>query len=257
MQTIHLKSRAVIQLTGRDAVKFLQSLITNDATKISNLEYMYAFMLTPQGRFLYDFFIIKTDDSILLDCQAARINEICAKLQMYKLRSEVEICQTDLKVYASSAPINNQSFADPRSPKMGFRTIGNILDANAHDSEYHALRIKLLVPDADFDFTYGRSLPLNFGEAPLSAIDFNKGCYVGQEVTARMNHRGGIHKKLYLLEWSGNPPRKEEELVINGKKVGIFLGVQQNLVLALLNIDEVEKLEKSEYIINDTHIRIP
>jgi len=72
-----------------------------------------------------------------------------------------------------------------------------------------------------------------------------------------MNHRGGIHKKLYLLEWSGNPPRKEEELVINGKKVGIFLGVQQNLVLALLNIDEVEKLEKSEYIINDTHIRIP
>jgi len=239
MQTIHLKSRAVIQLTGRDAVKFLQSLITNDATKISNLEYMYAFMLTPQGRFLYDFFIIKTDDSILLDCQ------------------EVEICQTDLKVYASSAPINNQSFADPRSPKMGFRTIGNILDANAHDSEYHALRIKLLVPDADFDFTYGRSLPLNFGEAPLSAIDFNKGCYVGQEVTARMNHRGGIHKKLYLLEWSGNPPRKEEELVINGKKVGIFLGVQQNLVLALLNIDEVEKLEKSEYIINDTHIRIP
>ncbi|MDF3048093.1 MAG: aminomethyl transferase family protein [Candidatus Midichloriaceae bacterium] len=256
-QIVHLKSRAVIKLTGKDAAKFLQSLITNDANKISNSSYIYAFMLTPQGRFLYDFFIIKSGDEILLDCQAAKVTEICAKFQMYKLRSEVEICKTDLQVYASSESFNDQSFIDPRSSALGFRTITSFLeDVNACDDDYHELRIKLLIPDADLDFVYARSLPLNFGESPLNAIDFNKGCYIGQEVTARMSYRDAVRKKLYLLEWSGNPPHKEEELIIKDKKIGYFLSARKNLVLALLNIDEVEMLEKAEYTVNNRNIKI-
>lgn len=254
---LKLDSRAIISITGEDSIKFLQGLITNDANKISASSYTYAFMLTPQGRFLYDFFIINCGDTILLDCQKAKMPEILKKFKLYKLKSKIEILETSLSVYYSDSPINSQSFSDPRNSALGFRTItSEALESTISQEDYDLKRISLCIPDADRDFIYERSLPLEFDGLSLNAIDLSKGCYVGQEVTSRMNYRSNIRKKLYLLEFTGTSPLPEEELILSDKKIGIFLGAVSNLSLCLLNLEEVNKLTDSVYTTDNRTIRI-
>lgn len=254
---LKLDSRAVISITGEDGIKFLQGLITNDANKISDSTYTYAFMLTPQGRFLYDFFITKVDDTILLDCQKARMSEILKKFKLYKLKSKIEILETDLNVYYSGSPISPNSLPDPRNSSLGFRTItSDSLSSTTTQESYDLMRINLCIPDAELDLIYERTLPLEIGGLQLNAIDLAKGCYVGQEVTSRMNYRANIRKKIYLIEFTGTPPAKEEELILDDKKIGIFLGVVSNLTLGLLNMEEVSKLINPTYTTNNRTIRI-
>jgi folate-binding protein YgfZ len=258
-ETLKLESRTVIELQGEDSLKFLQGLITNDTAKICESGYTYAFILNPQGRFLYDFFIVKSGDSILLDCQKSKLLDILKKLKLYKLKSKVEIYDKseELKIYYSDSPIDSSSFVDPRDETLGYRTITTHDIPNTCETlSYELRRIKSLIPDADADLIFERSLPLEFGQAALSAVDFNKGCYVGQEVTSRMNWRANIRKKLYLLEFTGPVPIKGEELILDNKKIGIFLGTVANLSLGLLNIEEVDRMQKPDFQIDDKTIKL-
>ncbi len=256
---LKLENRAVISLQGEDALKFLQGLITNDTAKISDSAYTYAFMLSPQGRFLYDFFIVKKGDVILLDSQRSKLSDILRKLKLYKLKSKVEIYDKseNFKVYYSEAPISSASFIDPRDRAMGYRSItAEDFKITGETLSYDLMRVKARIPDADTDFIFERSLPLEFDGMRLNAVDFNKGCYVGQEVTSRMNYRANIRKKIYLMEFTGLTPIKEEELIVSDKKIGIFLGSVANLSLGLLNIEEVEKIPSNEFQANDRIIKI-
>ncbi len=250
-----LKNRGVIKISGKDAKPFLQGLITNDINNIGEDKFLYAMMLSPQGRFLYDFFIIKQGDDILLDCPKISMGEITKKFQMYKLRSEVEIMETDLLVYASLTP-KVGFFPDPRNFKMGYRSV-SMHEGHGDFIEYEKLRIENVIPDADKDFIFNRSLPLEYGANQLNAIDYKKGCYVGQEVTARTNYRATIRKKLYKFTAVESLP-KEEEIKVGEYKIGIILGMEGGEGLCLLNVEEYEKFaaDKAEFYVNGINVKI-
>ena len=242
---IHLKDRAIIEISGADRKKFLQGLITNDVEKTSATNLIYAVMLNAPGRFLYDFFIFDDGEKLVLDCLAARRDEIFQKLNFYKLRSQVVIKKNDeLKVISNE---NGQGFLDPRNPKLGHRLYGNATCDSL--TNYELLRISLKVPESESDLTYEKSLILEFGFDDLNAIDYNKGCYVGQELTARTHYCGEIRKKIFHVvipaqagiqnnalgasnktSWipayagmTRNAIEKNSEIYCEGKSVGIIL----------------------------------
>lgn len=227
MKFVVLENRAVIKISGSAKVDFLQSLLTNDIKKATNQKPLYAMLLTPQGRFLYDFYIISEDEHILLDCQKNKVDEIIKKFTMYKLRQDVQISKTDFKVVASLENLH-RSFVNalPEGIKCEI-------------SEYEKKRIENKIPDADKDFIFERTLPLDYG---TEGIDFQKGCYVGQEVVARTHYRGVIRKQLFVCQFNSVDvaPKKESEILAGGKKLGIMLGSSEGLGLCLLSIEELK-----------------
>ncbi len=235
-----LKNRSVVKLTGNDAATFLQSLVTNDIKKASSEALLYAMLLSPQGRFLHDFFVLAVEGGFVLDCPKYSVQELVAKLNMYKLRQEIKLeILEDTKVYASDENIGG--FIDPRDKKMGYRLItSSEVKTNADYDDYEKLRISNRIPDAEMDFTQNKSFPLEFGANELNAIDYKKGCYVGQEVTARTNYRGVVRKRLYHF-CADKFISKDTEISAGDGKVGVVCGMRKNEGLCLLNIEDYER----------------
>jgi len=198
-----LFDRSIIQIKGADSKKLIQGLITNDISKASN-NLIYAAMLNNKGRFLYDFFIFESQDVLFLDCQKEKSEEITKKLNFYKLRSDVSITlEQDLKVFSSMEEIES-SFVDPRNKNLGYRLYKNYEDEKDGTDLYHQKRIELKIPEGEYDLTYEKSLILEFNFDNLNATDYKKGCYIGQELTARTHHTGQIRKKLYFVKINKN-----------------------------------------------------
>ena len=215
-EIIILKDREILEIQGVDCKKFLQSLITNDINKLDSSKLIYSALLNPQGRFLYDFFIFESEGKIFLDCQAIRAKELLRKLGFYKLKALVEIkIAADFKVaqIIDDGKIidsgNCHIYHDPRHEKMGLRiyskdlnhfaTSNHLAIADSQNS-YHLRRILLKIAEGEYDLTYDKSFILEYGFNNLNAIDYKKGCYVGQEVTARTHYRGQIRKKLFHIQ---------------------------------------------------------
>ncbi len=253
---IKLDNRALIYVSGPDALSFLQGLITNDIKKISNTRVIYALMLTPQGKFLYDFFIYEYGGNLLLDCNAAKLNEIITKLGQYKLRAKVKIedFTNEYAVFALDQPLANTTqlamlFNDPRATALPFRFIARKIDAEAQlkehgfsqaDFEYYEnLRINLCIPS---DLELADSFPLEYEMDKYNAIDYQKGCYVGQEVTARTHYRGTLRKKPYLvkatIDLSGYVG---QEITAGQRKIGILRSASTNKGIALLHEEQLQE----------------
>lgn len=241
-----LKDRAIFEISGDDCDKFLQGLITNDITKASEENMIYSAMLNAQGRFLYDFFIFRKNGNLIIDCYKPRIEEIIKKLNFYKLRSKVKISENkDIIVCWSEKKQDDLSFKDPRNENLGYRNYKN-LNETLNFSEnsanyYHYLRIINKVPESEHDLTYEKSFILEFNFDNLNAVDYNKGCYVGQEPTARIHHLGQIRKEVVHLELE-EKLEKNSEISCEGKKSGIVLSSvsYENKIhaLALLRISQ-------------------
>lgn len=242
-----LSNRSIISISGEDRKEFLQGLITNDINKVSENQAIYTFHLNPQGRFLYDFFIIENGGKLLLDVQKEKEDEILKKFSFYKLRSKIEIAkEPDLLVAVAfdKTDFANQKivFLDPRTEKMGYRSFSNSPEGvDDNQDEYNLRRINLLLPDSS-DFTADKSFPLEFGFENFNAIDYKKGCYVGQETTARMHYKSVIRKKIFLVEWEKDPIHKGEKIISDEKEIGEILSSIRNnnkfLGLALMkNLD--------------------
>lgn len=236
-----LPDRTVIAISGVDAHEFLQGLITNEIGKATENAAVFAALLSPQGKFLFDFFIIKQENKLLLDVEKKTQADLVKRLQMYKLRSQVDIAELlDWKVAAGwgselQAPIKYQ---DPRHPELGVRAMGNHITAEPND-EYEKHRLKLSIPDGTKDLTQNRSLPMEWGYDKLHAIDFDKGCYVGQEVTARSKHRATLHKMIHGVEAEGVLPPHGTPIMAAEREVGTMASSVGNIGIALLNIDAV------------------
>ena len=253
-----LDNRAIFELTGPDAKPFLQGLITNDIYKLPH-EAIYAFLLTAQGKYLYDFFIIERDDKILLEYESKHQKEIVQQLKKYKIGIQISLKATKHKVYSSfTAQNNNISFDDPRTKNMGVR-IFSMEDLPTEDNmlQYELQRIKNVIPDGEKDLITGRSFPF---ESNIDyAIDFNKGCYIGQEVVARTTSRGVIRKKLFMIEGDQELKNVGNEIVDNNKnKVGDMRSTCQNIGLALLRVEEAQKSIKKtgNLFINEVKIKV-
>lgn len=193
---IDLSNRSVILLSGNDAEHYLQGLITNDIKKSGADKLLYAAMLTPQGKILFDFLIQKTANGFLLDVLSTRAEALIKRLNMYKLRSDVKIEQlTDYKVYHSEV----DGLPDPRNSKIGKRLITNaVVQVTGGFADYEKKRIEAGLPESE-DFIYEDDFPLQCSFEELNGVSFDKGCYVGQEVTARTKYKGNIKYAFYKI----------------------------------------------------------
>ena len=264
---IPLNKRGIVSVTGEDTREFLQGLITNDIEKVSETQTIYAALLTPQGKLLHDFFIVKYKNQFLLECDKAGIPNLIKRLSAYRLRAKVNITdETDkFEVSATFKPDGDEfsgkvgstairsdrvSFIDPRHKDLGERTIRFIdgnkalkADAamlNKNLETYEILRIILGIPDSFVDLVPEKSMPLEVGFDELNGIDFEKGCYVGQEVTARMKHRNLVKKRLIPIEFDG--PLAPGAVVKGGEiAVGTIYSVMKGHGLALLRLEAADK----------------
>lgn len=226
--TYLLKDRAILTLTGQDRKDFLQGLITNDIGEISENRGLYAALHTAQGKYLHDFFLTEIDETLYLDCERDRLPDLFRRLMMYKLRAKVEITDCSAKYAVYAVPVNPgpnfMSYPDPRHPEMGYRMIHPVLDEtppSENANAYDILRLTLGLPDGSRDFDVDKTLILEGNLEDLNGVDFAKGCYVGQEVTARMKHRTSLKKRLLPVIVDGTLPARGTEIFDQkGKKVG-------------------------------------
>ena len=195
-------SRTVLSLTGPDRVAFLQDLVTNNITPADRLT--YAALLTPQGKYLFDFFVAHDGDTLLIDAPAPMAEALAQRLTIYRLRRKVEIAVTDLKVSRGVGDAPDGALPDPRHPDLGWRRMDR---AGSDDgTDWDALRVRLSVPEAGIELIQNDSFPLEMELDRLNGIDFRKGCYVGQEVTARMKHKTELKKGLRRVVVQGAAP---------------------------------------------------
>ena len=237
-----LEKKSIIKITGQDALVFLQGLITNDIKKASKDTLIYALMLTPQGKFLYDFFIQKIEDGYLLEIPKTYQEEIVKKLNFYKLKAKVEISQSPLKVFVIWENIS-LGLKDPRGVFSRLYSQEFPKDAKGSYEEYNLLRIQNTVISGEEDLISGQSFPLQFNMNEMNAIDYLKGCYVGQEVTARSHHRGKVKKQIKTIISDGI---FEEKLPLTQKNVeiGQITSFEKNFALAQINIEDLKQEEK-------------
>jgi hypothetical protein len=232
-----LSDRATVRLSGPDWRALLQGLITNDVEKIKAGHWVYAALLTPQGKYLYDFFITLDGDDAVMDVFAAHRDALLRKLMMYRLRSKVEITPTDEAIHAHWGG-RYDSMADPRLPALGARLLSGDDDASFED--YTAHRIALGVPDAPYDAVQEKTLWLESNADCLEGVDFQKGCYVGQELTARMRYRGKVRRRLIPIEADADIPANTP-ILLGEREIGSTRSVFGSKGIANLKVEDLEK----------------
>lgn len=202
---VKLKDRGLIHVEGVDRHDFLQGLITNDINKLTPDAPLYACLLNAPGKFLHDFFVIDGGEFILLDCEGGdRAADLYKRLSMYRLRADVQISvEEDNDVYAIFG--SETGLPDPRHADMGNRSFEKLdLEERAFD-EWDKRRIALTIPDGSRDMVIEKSTMDEANLDQLNAIDYDKGCYVGQELTARMHYRGLGKRRLQTVELDALP----------------------------------------------------
>ena len=264
-----LDARAVLAVTGEDRVAFLQGLVSNDVARVGPARAIHAAFLTAQGRFLHEFFIAGDGDALLLDGEAARLDDLRRRLSLYRLRAKVAIERRDaLGVVALFGPgaashagllgeagaarpfAGGVAFVDPRLPGLGARAIlprdaiaGLAASgfALAPFAEWDALRLSLGVPDGSRDLPVEKALLLENGFDELNGVDWKKGCYVGQELTARMKYRLLTKKRLTPVRIEGPIPAPGTPVMLGRDEAGVMRSALGGAGLALLRLETIEQ----------------
>jgi folate-binding protein YgfZ len=271
-----LQNRGILKISGKDRAAFLQGLITNDVDKITPEQAIYAALLSPQGKFQYDLFIIACQDPQgeevwLMECDRDRVDMLQKRLSLYKLRSDVTIenISENYGVYALYGPetltiLNLAShlgaaksikrgtiFIDPRLVDLGARillpkdtmedfcTSLGLTSSLFEDYDLH--RLKLGVPDGNLDVLIDRGILLECGFDELNAIDWNKGCYMGQELTARTRYRGLVRKRLIPVRIQGDTPAFQSPILQEGVEVGEMRSAQKEWGIAMIRLEALRK----------------
>ena len=248
-----LPDRAVFEISGEDAKGFLQGLVTADVEGLADGVACHAGLLTPQGKIMFDFFVVGKADGFMIDCAASQIDELVKRLGFYKLRASVEIsARPDLAVGAMWDGVtlidDAVIYPDPRLEEMGARVIADkaAVDAASHSTaaDYHLHRIKLGIPDT-IDIGSSQTFPHEANFDLLGGVSFSKGCYVGQEVVSRMQHRGTTRSRIVPVTFEGEPPVAGAELRAGGKKIGQMLSAVSGYGLALVRLDRAQSASAS------------
>ncbi len=230
--------RAILRLTGPDRAKFLQGLATNDLGRLPAAGILYAALLTPQGKYLTDFFLVHDPEAILLDAPAEAAEDLMRRLALYRLRAQVAIEPADLPVTRGLGPAPAGAFPDPRDPRLGWRLYGAALTEGAAP-DWHALHVALRVPQHGTDLIPNDSFILEHDFARLHGVDFRKGCYVGQEVTARMQHKTELRRGLVTVALDAPVPPGTPVLTAEGREAGRIGTVTGTRALALIRLDRL------------------
>lgn len=227
-----MTDRTVLALTGADREHFLQGLVTNDVRKAKD-GLVYAALLTPQGKYIADFFIAGQPDRHLIDVGTPLATSLAQRLSMYRLRADVQITPTDLIVSRGTGTPPEGALPDPRHPALGWRHYGptDISDA----TDWTALRVEHLIPETGIELTPDTYI-LEAGFERLHGVDFRKGCYVGQEVTARMKHKTELKKGLAPVAITGTAP-PGTPVMAGEKEAGTLFTQSGSRAIAYLRFD--------------------
>jgi folate-binding protein YgfZ len=246
---VRLPNRGFLRLSGPDRLTFLQGLVSNDVNKVAPGRAVYSCLLTPQGKFLHDFFLVADGDSLLVECEADRRADLAQRLKMYKLRSKIEITEADyaaFAVFGSVPPVPGAiAFPDPRAPALETRMLA-AADPEASPlafEDYDRLRISEAVPDGSRDMEVGKAILLENNIDLLNGVSWDKGCYTGQELTARTRYRGLIKKRLVPVRIAGPVPPAGTPVIENGVEVGEMRTASGDLGLALLRLERLRQPE--------------
>lgn len=260
MKRALLSNRSLLKLSGGETVDFLQNLVSNDLGKLSPTKAVYAALLTPQGKFLHDFFVIDWNGDTYLDCLTARVDDLIRRLTMYKLRADVTIENVtgDFQIHALfdstnetlpivTGEVKTQGdyllMADPRLSDLGARLIIPMNAAMPVESDdvslatYISWRLALGVPEGGTDIVPEKNFLLETNFEELNGVSFSKGCYVGQELTARTKYRANIKKRLLSFTYDG-PLTPGDAISLNGKEIATVSAFQAPHGLALTRIKD-------------------
>jgi folate-binding protein YgfZ len=237
-----LPERGVIELAGEDRVAFLQGLVSNDATQAAPGRSVWAALLTPQGKWLADFFMLADGERLLLDCERAQIPMLLQRLSRFRLRSKVTMCAVNaLSVHVAwdGTPAQQGIVApDPRLPEAGWRLLcAATLPTTGIAADWHRHRLALGLPDGSRDLEVEKTVLLEAGFDELNGISWTKGCYMGQELTARTKYRGLVKRRLVPVSATGNLPPPGTPVLRNGVEVGTMRSGCDQSGLAVLRIE--------------------
>jgi len=237
-----LPGRGVIEVGGEDRVTFLQGLVSNDVAAAGPGCAVWAALLTPQGKYLADFFILAADDSLLLDCERAQVPMLLQRLSRFRLRSKVTLRAVEaLCVHAAwgGVPTENAIAApDPRLPDAGWRLLAaHPLATTASAADWDRHRLALGLPDGSRDLEPEKTVLLEAGFDDLNGVSWSKGCYMGQELTARTRYRGLVKRRLVPVSVAGPLPAPGTTVLRDGTEVGTMRSGRDQAGLAVLRLE--------------------
>ncbi len=254
-----LPDRGLIRLSGTDAASFLNGLVCQDVTSLAHGQAVFAALLSPQGKILYDFFILRQNESLWLDVAHTQVPALYQRLKMYQLRAKIQIEDMSMKaqVVVAPRPLDQRAevhwYCDPRLPDidgladMGYRAV---CEASAalegilpqENSAYAAHHVRMGVPRGGVDFAYGDAFPHDVNMDKLHGISFTKGCYIGQEVVSRMQHRSSIRKRILPICYKSHICLPiETPIMAADQTVGVVKSGINGRSLALLRLDRVQE----------------
>ncbi|MEL7098943.1 MAG: folate-binding protein [Pseudomonadota bacterium] len=231
-----MTARTLLEITGADRETFLQGLVTNDVRRIKDGP-VYTALLTPQGKYIADFFMIDLGEAIGIDVDQALAPSLAQRLTMYKLRADVAIEETAMHLHRGLGDIPEGGWADPRHPGLGWRA-WRTEPAAADGTDWAALYVRHLVPQSRIEL-HSDTFILEAGFERLHGVDFRKGCYVGQEVTARMKHKTELRKGLARVTVDG-AAEPGAEIVADGKVAGVLHTRAGTEAIAYLRFDRAQ-----------------
>jgi folate-binding protein YgfZ len=244
-----LPDRGVLAVGGEDRIAFLQGLVSNDVAAAAPGRAVWAALLTPQGKYLADFFILDDGARLLLDCERAAAPELLRRLARFRLRARVDLADLSAAWHVHAAwdgpppPVDDAVLAsDPRLPEAGWRVLAErMLATNADPAAWHAHRIALGLPDGTHDLVPEKTVLLEAGFDELGGVSWSKGCYMGQELTARTKYRGLVKRRLVPVAIAGPPPPPGTPVLAEGIEVGTMGSSAGAAGLALLRLDALAR----------------
>jgi folate-binding protein YgfZ len=253
---VSLTDRGLITVQGADAQKFLQDLVTADVDPLANGQAAFGGLLTPQGKILFDFLMIREEGGYLIDCLKEMREELIKRLNFYRLRAKVTISTDERRISAVLDGSMEGAVSDPRPGAMGARLYGAQLAANCALEDYHRRRIGEGLAEAGHDFGSGEIFPheANFDE--IGAVSFQKGCFVGQEVVSRMEHRATARSRIAPCRAEGMLPAKGTPVEADQKVIGKVCSGLGDRLLALLRLDRIEEAAKNNLAVTAAGSRL-
>ena len=280
---IVFEDRSFFEIKGEDKDTFLQGLITNDINKCTDKKSIYSAFLSPQGKFLADFFILKYENSYLFETPKLFLEELLKKLNNYKLRSKIDIVEKQslislsilggdeifgkLDSLGSTIKIDDgYAFIDPRNKELGIKVIINKdtinFFAKKYDlieediNKYEEIRIKNAIPDSIFDLKYNNSLILENNFDKINAISWDKGCYVGQEITARIKYRSLLKKNLLKVKILNGFVSSGDDIYFEEKLIGTITSNNKNIALAMIRLSDSDNAIKKKAILESKNAKL-
>jgi folate-binding protein YgfZ len=257
----HLSDRALIRIEGDDCEQFLQNIVTCDVSRLATGDSAFGALLSPQGKILFDFFLVRTSRGFLMDAPSALSAELGKRLTFYRLRAKVTVEPADpeVSVFAlwdgDPGPMDEVLARDPRLAALGWRLYGRTAP-DLQPGDYAARRIALGVPQGGVDFVYGDTFPHEALMDQYGGVDFSKGCYVGQEVVSRMQHRGTARTRVVQVKASRALPPAGSEITAGEKSIGRMGSSSGRNGLAMIRLDRAKSAMESGAAIRSGEVEL-